>query len=90
MEFSLGRPYDAVNEYRVERCAGAVELATSLVTKNSFALKMAKSALQQADGLDLAAGMRYETLAYTANFSVPHAKAGLNAFLNRRKNRSGT
>ena len=70
--------------------SAAVELAASLVTKNSFALKMAKSALQHADGLDLAAGMRYETLAYTANFSVPHAKAGLNAFLNRRKNRSGT
>ncbi len=66
----------------------AVELAASLASKNSFALRMAKSALQQGDGLDLSAGMRYETLAYTANFSVPHAKAGLNAFLNRRKDRS--
>ncbi|MGH9807507.1 MAG: enoyl-CoA hydratase/isomerase family protein, partial [Terriglobia bacterium] len=53
--------------------AAAVELAASLAIRNSFALKMAKSALQQADGLDLSAGMRYETLAYTANFSAPHA-----------------
>ena len=66
----------------------AVELATSLAQKNSFALKMAKNALQQADVLDLSAGMRYEALAYVTNFSVPHAKAGLNAFLDRRKSRS--
>ncbi|MGH8849504.1 MAG: enoyl-CoA hydratase/isomerase family protein [Casimicrobiaceae bacterium] len=62
-----------------------LELAASLATKNSFALKMAKSALQHADGLDLSAGMRYETLAYATNFSAPHAKAGLKAFLSRKK-----
>ena len=66
--------------------SAAVELAASIATRNSFALKMAKNALQQADGRNLSAGMRFETLAYTANFSVPHAKAGLEAFLNRRKN----
>lgn len=69
-------------------CSAAVALATSLAQKNSFALKMAKNALQQADVLDLSAGMRYEALAYVANFSVPHAKAGLNAFVDRKKNRS--
>jgi enoyl-CoA hydratase len=63
----------------------AFDLAESMVAKNAFALKMAKGALQQADGSDLRAGMRYEALAYTANFSVPHAKAGLNAFINRKK-----
>jgi enoyl-CoA hydratase len=66
----------------------AIELATSLAKKNSFALQMAKAALQQADGLDLSAGMRYEALAYTANFGVPHARAGLKAFLDRKRNRS--
>lgn len=65
--------------------ATTLDLATSIATKNSFALKMAKNALQQTDGRDLAAGMRFESLAYTANFSVPHAKAGLEAFLNRKK-----
>lgn len=64
----------------------AFDLAESMVSKNAFALKMAKGALQQADGPDLRAGMQYEALAYTANFSVPHAKAGLNAFINRKKN----
>lgn len=66
----------------------AIELAASLAKKNSFALQMAKAALQQADGLDLSAGMRYEALAYTANFGVPHARAGLRAFLDRKRNRS--
>jgi enoyl-CoA hydratase/carnithine racemase len=68
--------------------SAALELATSLANKNSFALRMAKEALRQADGLDLSAGMRYEALAYAANFSVPHAKAGLRAFLDRKKSRS--
>jgi len=62
-----------------------VELATSLAQKNAFALKMAKTALRQAGLLDLSSGMRYEALAYVANFSVPHAKKGLNAFLDRRR-----
>lgn len=68
--------------------SAAVELAASLASKNSFALRMAKDALQQADGLDLSAGMRYEALAYAANFGVPHAKAGLRAFLDRKRSRS--
>jgi enoyl-CoA hydratase len=68
--------------------SAAMELATSLAQKNAFALKMAKSALRQADVLDLSSGMRYEALAYVANFSVPHAKEGLNAFLGRRRKRS--
>jgi enoyl-CoA hydratase len=68
--------------------SAAIELAASLANKNSFALRMAKDALQQADGLDLSAGMRYEALAYVANFGVPHAKAGLRAFLERKKSRS--
>ena len=70
--------------------SAAVELATSIAQKNSFALEMAKNAVHQADALDLSAGMRYEALSYVTNFSVPHAKAGLIAFLDRRKNRSGT
>jgi enoyl-CoA hydratase len=65
----------------------ALELAGVLASRNSFALEMAKSALQQADGQVLAAGMRYEALAYATNFSAPHAKAGLNAFLSRRGKR---
>ena len=69
--------------------SATIELAASLASKNAFALRMAKDALQQADGLDLSAGMRYEALAYTANFGVPHAKAGLKAFLDRKRNRSG-
>jgi enoyl-CoA hydratase len=67
--------------------AAALELASSLAQRNAFALRMAKNALRQADALDLEAGMRYEALAYVTNFSVPHAKAGLNAFLERKKNR---
>ena len=65
----------------------AIELAALLAKRHPFALQMAKAALRQADALDLAAGMRYEALAYVANFSVPHAKAGLNAFLNRKQSR---
>lgn len=65
------------------RCA-TFELAKPITSKNAFALRMAKSALQQAVGSDLKAGMRYEALAYAANFSMPHAKAGLNAFLDRK------
>ncbi len=68
--------------------SAAFDLATTLGQRNSFALRIAKSALQQADALDLAAGMRFEALAYVTNFSVPHARAGLNAFVDRKKNRS--
>jgi enoyl-CoA hydratase len=68
--------------------SAALDLAASLASRNPFALRMAKAALQQADGLDLSAGMRYEALAYAANFGVPHAKAGLRAFLDRKKGRS--
>jgi len=70
--------------------ATVLELAQSMTAKHPFALKMAKSALQQADGQGLLAGMQYETLAYTANFSAPHAKAGLNAFVNRKKQGPGS
>ena len=65
-----------------------VELANSMTERNPFALQMAKHALYQADALDLWAGVRQEALAYATNFSVPHAKAGLNAFLARNKARS--
>lgn len=68
--------------------AATIELASALADKNAFALQMAKQALRQADAVDLAAGMRYEALAYATNFSVPHAKAGLQAFLARSKARS--
>lgn len=65
----------------------ARELAMSIAKRHPFALRMAKSALQQAHDLDLSAGMRYEALAYTANFSAPHAKAGLDAFVEQRGKR---
>ena len=69
--------------------SATLELAASLARRNSFALRMAKAALRQADSLDLSAGMRYEALAYTANFGIPHARAGLEAFLLRKRKPSG-
>lgn len=62
-----------------------MELAGTLAEKNSFALKMAKNALNVAQETGLEAGLRFEAQAYAVNFSAPHARAGFEAFLNRKK-----
>jgi enoyl-CoA hydratase/carnithine racemase len=64
-----------------------MELATTLAAKQSFSLKMAKDAVNRGVELDFATGFRFEAQAYTVNFSAPHAKAGFEAFLNRKKDK---
>lgn len=65
--------------------AATMELAGILAEKTQFSLKMAKGAINRAQDTDLAAGMQFEAQAYAVNFSAPHAKAGFEAFLNRKK-----
>ena len=61
-----------------------MELAGSLAIKQPFALKVAKSALQRGAEVDIATGLRLEAQAYAVNFSGAHARAGFDAFLNRK------
>lgn len=62
-----------------------MELAGALAANAAFALKVAKSAVQRGGEMELAAGMRFEAQAYAVNFSGAHAKAGFEAFLNRKR-----
>jgi len=62
-----------------------MELAGILATKQPFALKIAKSAIQRGAEVDIATGLRLEAQAYAVNFSGAHTRAGFDAFLNRKR-----
>lgn len=62
-----------------------MKLADTLAMKHPFALKVAKSALQRGAEVDIATGLRFEAQAYAVNFSGAHARAGFDAFLNRKR-----
>lgn len=85
--------------YRVEECrefgfitqvaepaslrSDTLEFAATLARHNPFALEMAKLAVNRAAELPLQAGLDVEALAYSFNFGAPHARAGLQSFLNK-------
>jgi enoyl-CoA hydratase/carnithine racemase len=68
-----------------ELYSATMELAGAVAAKPPFSLRMAKDTLNRGIHLDLATGMHLEAQAYAVNFSGPHAKAGFDAFLDRRK-----
>jgi len=57
--------------------------AATLASHHPFAMEMVKLALNRAAELPLQAGLELEALAYSVNFGAPHARAGLQTFLNR-------
>jgi len=63
----------------------ALAFAQGFTGHHPFAIEMAKRSLHRACEMPLAAGLEFEAASYTANFGTPHARAGLDDFLNRGK-----
>src|SRR5690606_20132758 len=59
-------------------------LADRISAHPSLALAYAKAALNKAAELPLHTGMEFEAALYSTNFGMPHARAGLQTFLQRR------
>jgi enoyl-CoA hydratase/carnithine racemase len=75
----------------VERIVGlqslldtVLEFASTLAAHDGFALEMAKRSLNRAAELPLGAGLDFEAAHYAVNFSGAAARAGLDAFIERR------
>jgi enoyl-CoA hydratase/carnithine racemase len=62
-----------------------LEFAATLTPHHPFAMEMAKRSVNRASELPLAAGMEFEAANYAVNFGSAAARAGLQAFLDRRE-----
>ncbi|CAG9166329.1 MULTISPECIES: enoyl-CoA hydratase/isomerase family protein [Cupriavidus] len=60
-----------------------LDFAATLARRHPFALEMAKRALNRAAEMPLQAGLDLEAATYALNFGTPHARAGLQNFLNK-------
>lgn len=61
------------------------QLAEKIVTKGSYAVSLAKSAINLGDDVDLAAGCTYESNLFGLSFSTDDKFEGMSAFLEKRK-----
>jgi enoyl-CoA hydratase/carnithine racemase len=65
--------------------SNALAFAVQLTKHDSFAMEMAKRAVNRASEISLHAGLELEAANYAVNFSTASARGGLRAFAARRK-----
>ncbi|NWN91879.1 2,3-dehydroadipyl-CoA hydratase [Marinobacter adhaerens] len=69
-------------ELTVER---ALAIARTIASKGPIAVQLAREAVQRAEDMDLAAGLRFERHAFTILAATDDRREGLDAFQNKRK-----
>jgi enoyl-CoA hydratase len=69
-------------ELTVER---ALAIARTIASKAPVAVQLAREAVQRAEDMDLAAGLRFERHAFTILAATDDRREGLEAFRNKRK-----
>ncbi|WP_311946502.1 2,3-dehydroadipyl-CoA hydratase PaaF [Halomonas piscis] len=69
-------------ELTVER---ALAIARTIASKGPIAVELAREAVQRAEDMDLAAGLRFERHAFTILAATDDRREGLEAFQNKRK-----